>query len=99
VSAVLGQDRPVLAVVKEYALASPGDPYLTLKALAQYSACSVRWLRDRLTDPHHPLPGYRLPGGKILVRRSDFDTWIARYRTLGIPEVGRIVDEVLAVVA
>jgi hypothetical protein len=99
VSAAIGQDRPVLAVVKEYTLASPSDPYLNLKALAQYGSCSVRWLRDRLTDPHRPLPCYRLPGGKILVRRSDFDSWVAQYRTVGLPDVQRVVDEVLAAVA
>lgn len=89
----------MLALVKEYALASPSDPYLTLKALAQYSACSLRWLRYRLGDPHQPLPCYRLPGGKILIRRSEFDAWIAQYRTVGLPDVERIVGEVLTQVA
>jgi hypothetical protein len=69
--------------------------------LATYSGCSLRWLRDRLTDPHRPLPYYRVPSGKggkakILVRRSEFDEWLARYRTVGRPDVGRIVNELLA---
>lgn len=92
----LGQDRPRLMVVEGISLASPADPYLPLRALADYSGCSVRWLRDRLTDPHHPLPCFRLPGGKILVRRSDFDAWLARYRRVGDPQVERIVAETLA---
>ena len=96
----LGQDRQQLVVVREVDLSSPADPYLTLKALATYSGCSQRWLRDRLTDPSRPLPCYRVPsrkGGKdkILVRRSAFDDWLARYRTEGPPGVGRIVNEVL----
>ncbi len=91
----LGQERPRLVVVDDVALASPADPYLTLRALAAYSGCSVRWLRDRLTDPHHPLPCFRLPGSKILVRRSDFDVWMARYRQVGDPDVDRIVTEAL----
>ena len=92
---VIGQDRPKLAVIDGFNLTTPLDPYLSLKALAKYSGCSVRWLRDRLTDPHHPLPRYRLPSGKILVRRSEFDAWIARYRQVGDPQVDRIVAEAL----
>jgi hypothetical protein len=92
----LGSDRPRLVVVDELAVTTPLDPYLALRALATYSGCSVRWLRDRLADPHHPLPCYRLPGGKVLVRRSDFDGWLARYRQVGRAEVAQVVDEVLA---
>ncbi len=90
-----GGDRPRLAVVSAVTLAGPADPYLPLRALATYSGCSARWLRDRLSDPRHPLPCYRLPGGKILVRRSDFDAWLARYRRVGSPDVSRVVDDVL----
>jgi hypothetical protein len=92
---LIGADRPRLVVVDEFALATPTDPYLSLKALATYSSCSVRWLRARLVDPHQPLPCFRLPGGKILVRRSDFDGWLARYRQVGQPDVARVVAEVL----
>src|SRR5262245_21609419 len=91
----VGQDRPRLAVIEGMNLTTTVDPYLNLRALAKYSGMSVRWLRDRLTDPHHPLPCYRLPSGKILVKRSDFDNWIARYRRLGDPDVDRIVNEAL----
>jgi hypothetical protein len=94
---VIGSERPVLAVVEKIALASPADPYLPLKALADYSGMSRRWLRDRLTDPHHPLPCYRLPpSGKVVVRRSEYDTWVAPYRQVGRPDVGRIVDDMLS---
>jgi hypothetical protein len=82
-------------VVDALALTTPTDPYLSLKALASYSSCSVRWLRDRLGDAHHPLPCFRLPGGKVLVRRSEFDTWVARYRQVGRPDVNRVVSDVL----
>ena len=91
----MGQDRPRLVVVEGLALSTPADPYLSLTALADYSGCSVRWLRDRLTDVHHPLPCYRLPGGKILVRRGEFDAWLARYRRVGRPDVDRVVADVL----
>ena len=92
----LGADHPRLVTVEGITVTSPADPYLSLRGLASYSGCSVRWLRDRLTDPHHPLPCYRLPGGKVLVRRSDFDRWLERYRCLGHPDVTRVVEDVLA---
>ena len=70
------------------------DPYLPLRALATYSGMSVRLLRDCLTDQAHPLPHYRY-GGKIVVRRSEFDAWISAYRRVGRSDVADIVDEVL----
>jgi hypothetical protein len=55
----------------------------------------VRTLRARLVDPIAPLPHYKI-GGKIVVRRSDYDQWVARYRYVGLPEVNRLVDEVFS---
>jgi hypothetical protein len=54
----------------------------------------VRKLRDLLDDPGHPLPCYRI-GGKLLVRRSEYDTWAARYRREGRGDVDRVVSDVL----
>jgi hypothetical protein len=70
------------------------DPFLPLKALASYSGLSVRKLRDYLDDPANPLPCYPV-GGKIVVRRSEFDTWIAAYRRHGRRDVDAIVNDVL----
>ena len=70
------------------------DPFLSLKALAVYSGLGVRTLRSYLSDLTHPLPCYRV-GGKILVRRSEFDTWIARHRQVGRGDVNRLVAETL----
>lgn len=70
------------------------DPYLSLAGLAGYSGLSVRKLRAHLADVMHPLPCYRV-GGKILVRRSEFDVWIAAYRQRGRGDVDRLVDEVI----
>ena len=84
-----------MVVVDALALTTPLDPYLSLRALAAYAGCSVRWLRDRLADPARPLPCYRLPGGKLLVRPSDFDAWIAAYRQRGRADVDAIVSDVL----
>ncbi|QPD02711.1 MAG: DNA-binding protein [Candidatus Nitrospira kreftii] len=55
--------------------------YFDLQALAAYSCCSVRWLRNRLVDHHQPLPHYRV-GGKILVKREEFDRWMTTHRTM-----------------
>ena len=71
-------------------LFEPG--YLDLKALAAYSSCSVRWLRDRL----HPLPHYRIEG-KIRVKREEFDRWLSgSYVVNSADELIEIVDSVVA---
>jgi hypothetical protein len=88
-----GQVRGLLA--ERVILSTELDPFLSLKALAAYSGLSVRTLRDHLGDPAHPLPCYRV-GGKVLVRRSDYDAWALRHRRVGAgPDVDRLVAEVL----
>ena len=78
----------------------PNQPgYFDLRALAAYSCCSVRWLRDRLADPHHPLPCYRVEG-KVLVKRADFDEWMIGYRTQkGCSSLDRLVEDVVSSVS
>ena len=55
--------------------------YLPLKALAVYAGLSVRTLRGYLASRSRPLPYYR-GGGKILVRRGDFDAWVSQFRAV-----------------
>ncbi|WP_413936733.1 helix-turn-helix domain-containing protein [Nitrospira sp. BLG_1] len=70
--------------------------YFDLKALAAYSSCSVRWLRDRLVDRLHPLPHYRIEG-KILVKREEFDRWLSGSHIVNsADELSEIVDSVVA---
>src|SRR6185295_5278868 len=71
-----GKDGRVLAEM-EQPFTKTG--YFDLQALAAFSCCSVRWLRDRLADHTHPLPYHRVEG-KLLVKREDFDRWIDHYR-------------------
>lgn len=72
---------------------SPG--YFDLRTLAAYSSCSVRWLRDRLTDTVSPLPYHRVEG-KILIKKDDFDQWISRFRMIQEPiELDTIVNGVM----
>lgn len=78
-----------LMLVERLTATIPGDPYLALRALSAYSGVSVRQLREYLVNPPvprdaaaplpPPLPHYRL-GGRIVVRRSEFDRWMAAYR-------------------
>jgi Helix-turn-helix domain len=70
--------------------------YFDLQALAGYSCCSVRWLRDRLVDRTHPLPHHRV-GGKLLVKKEDFEQWISQYRQeRPADELEGVVNGVLA---
>jgi hypothetical protein len=88
----VGQVRGVVA--ERVIVSTPLDPFLSLRALAAYSGLGVRTLRAYLSALTHPLPCYRV-GGKILVRRSEFDTWIARHRQVGRGDVDRLVTDVL----
>ena len=81
-------------VAEGVVLSTELDPFLSLKALAGYSGISVRKLREHLTDAAHPLPHYRI-GGKIVVRRSDYDAWAAQYRQVGDADLDRVVSKVL----
>lgn len=98
-----------MRVVEAVAIHQDLDPWLSVEALSHYSGLSVRSLRAYLADPHRPLPHYRMKephvipmksgkrrtvSGKILVRRSDFDRWMQRYRYA--PDIDRLVDEVVA---
>lgn len=67
--------------------------YLSLRSLATYSGLSVRTLRTLVRRSVDPLPCYKLPG-KVLVKRSVFDTWIRRYASAGV-EGQAIVDAIL----
>ena len=75
-------------------ISTPMDPFMSLRILASYSCVSVRKLRGYLQDPVHPMPHYRV-GGKIVVRRSEFDAWMAAYRRVGQADVEGIVDAVM----
>src|SRR5262245_36559700 len=68
------------------------DAYLPLIHLADYSGLSVRTLRGYLTHPAHPLPCYRV-GGKVLVRRSEFDAWAQQFRSAPASAVEALVAD------
>jgi hypothetical protein len=71
------------------------DAYLPLRVLAGYGGLSVRTLRSYLTHATHPLPHYRI-GGKIVVRRSEYDSWVSQFHIMSSPRLHEIVDDLMA---
>lgn len=68
-----------MRVIEAMTIQADLDPYMSLRALATYASLSRRTLQDLINDTSDPIPSYRV-GGKILVRKGDFDRWIARHR-------------------
>ena len=60
--------------------------WLGLRELTEYAAVSGRTLRAWIHLPSDPLPAVRA-GGKILVRRTEFDAWLERRRIEPLPSV------------
>ena len=56
-----------------------GTEWMGLRQLTQYANISERTLRIWIHAPVDPLPAVRV-AGKILVRRSELDAWLARHR-------------------
>lgn len=73
------------------------DSYLPLRELSIYSGLSVRTLRGYLSHISRPLPHYRV-GGKVLVKRSEFDQWAETFRVTARPDMSMdaIVDDMIA---
>ena len=74
--------------------AAVSKDYLSLVSLAEVCDLSVRTLRGYLTDPVSPLPHLRT-SGKILVKRTDFDEWIQRFKVSRSPTLDATVDDVM----
>ena len=70
--------------------------WLGLRELTAYASVSERTLRSWLHRPLDPLPGVQV-GGKILVRRSQFDAWLEQHRVHQVRsiDVDGIVDELV----
>jgi hypothetical protein len=70
--------------------------WLGLRDLVEYADVSERTLRSWIYSPVDPLPASKV-SGKVLVRKSDFDAYLQRYRIKPLDEVNvdSIVREVL----
>ncbi len=65
------------------------DPWLSLRALASYCSMCRRTLQALINDLRDPIPSYRV-GGRVLVRRSEFDTWMVRHRNDKAQDLARL---------
>jgi hypothetical protein len=75
--------------------AAPSEPgYMSVRGLAAYSSLSIRTLRSYLVHPLRPLPHFRV-GGKILVRRADFDAWLNGFKVQDSGDFEQLVNETL----
>ena len=64
------------------------EAYLDLKRLSKYSSLSVRTLRGHLGE----IPYYRV-GGKLLVKKSDFDNFIEQHKVVN--NLDEIVEDIV----
>jgi len=77
-----------------------GTEWLGLRQVTEYASISERTLRSWIHSPAYPLPAVRV-GGKILVKRSDLDAWLASHRVkpLATLDLDAIVRDALRGVA
>ena len=68
------------------------DQFFDLRGLSAYCSLSVSTLRDHIRA--NGLPAYPVHG-KILIKKSEFDKWIERYRVNRTADLNAVVDEVL----
>ena len=68
------------------------DQFLDLRGLSVYCSLAVPTLRDYIRSGN--LPCFKIKG-KILVKRTEFDTWLEEYRVNKSRDIERIADEVL----
>jgi excisionase family DNA binding protein len=60
--------------------------WLSIRELTAYASVSERTLRSWLHRPVDPLPAVQV-GGKILVRRPQFDDWLDHHRMQQIDSI------------
>lgn len=70
--------------------------YFTLPQLSAFSGLGIRFLRDALKDPDHPLPHFRLNSKTILVSRLEFAEWLEKFRADNDGNLHQIIAEVMA---
>ena len=66
--------------------------YFDLRGLSAYSALAVGTLRDHIKSGS--LPCFKVKG-KILIKQSEFDHWIERYRLNKKEDLNNIINGVI----
>jgi excisionase family DNA binding protein len=56
-------------------LAESDDRWFGIAELVEYSTLSDKTVRRYLRAKEHPIPSYKV-GGRVLVKRSEFDAWV-----------------------
>ena len=68
------------------------DKYFDLKSLSEYSSLGVPTLRDHIRS--EGLPHFKVKG-KILVKQSEFDSWLESFRIDTNCQLRGLVDSVI----
>jgi excisionase family DNA binding protein len=68
------------------------DQFLDLQGLSAYSSLCVSTIRDHIKK--NRLPAFTV-GGKILIKRSEFDDWMNRFRLNRRKDPDAIANEVV----
>jgi len=68
------------------------DQYFDLRGASGYSSMAVSTIRSYIKAGS--LPAYKV-GGKVLIRRSELDSWIETFRINKKQDLNVLVDDVL----
>lgn len=68
------------------------DQFFDLRGLSAYSAMGVPTLRDYIRN--NKLPSFKVRG-KILIKKSEFDSWIENFRINKTQDLDSLVDEIM----
>jgi hypothetical protein len=70
---------------------------MDLQALRQYASVCDRTLREWIHLPINPLPAVQVSHGKILVRRTNFDSWLEAhpFHPIDSIDVDRVANEIM----
>jgi excisionase family DNA binding protein len=79
-------------------MTSIDDKWMGIAELVEHSSLSDKTIRRYIAAREDPLPSHRV-GGRVLVKRSEFDAWVSRKPARKAPAVKRaMADRVAAAV-
>jgi hypothetical protein len=71
---------------------SDTDRFLDLRGLSEYSSLGIPTLRDYIRSD--ALPCFKVKG-KLLIKKSEFDAWLERFRVNRSKDLNAICDTIL----